>query len=163
MISLHHTYWCSIWKLRCPVNQSWRDFYISHLLVFYLELRCLVYQSLKKDFSISHLLMLYPEVEMPCKPITEERFLYITLTDSLSGSSDALYTNHWGNISLYHTYRCSIWKLRWPVNQSLRKGFYISQLLMLYLEAKMPCKPIIEERLLYITVPDTLSGSWDAL
>ena len=24
--------------------------------------------------------MLYPEVEMPCKPITEERFLYITLT-----------------------------------------------------------------------------------
>ena len=35
--------------------------------------------------------MFYLEVEMPYKPITEERFLYITLTDALSESWDALY------------------------------------------------------------------------
>ena len=30
-------------------------------------------------------------------------------------------------------------------------------------EAKMPCKPVIEERFLYMTLTDGLSGSWDVL
>ena len=34
--------------------------------------------------------MRYLEVEMAYKSIIEERFLYITLTDALSGSWDAL-------------------------------------------------------------------------
>ena len=147
-------------KLRCHVNQSLRKhFSISHLLMFYLEVEMPCKPIIEDRFSISYLLVFYLEVEMPYKPIIEERFLYINITDVLSGSVYALQINHWKMISLCHTYWYSIRKLRRPVKKSLRKDFPISHLLMLYPEVQMPCKPITKERFLYIALTGVLPGS----
>ena len=52
-------------------------------------------------------------------------------------------------------------KAKMPCNPTIEERFLyiISHLLVFYLEVKMPCKPIIGEIFLYITVTDALSGS----